>query len=148
MSRFQRLSHVIWCCQYHIVWVPKYRYRVLSGQVLEELKKTIHVYSGRLNCEIVELNIQIDHVHLLIKVPPKQSISGLMGYLKGKTAIQIFRQFSKLKNRPYWGNHFWARGYCVDTVGLDEEKIRKYVKFQEKEERRQESQEQLKFSIK
>jgi putative transposase len=97
---------------------------------------------------IVELNIQIDHVHLLIKVPPKQSISDLMGYLKGKTAIQVFRQFPKLKERPYWGNHFWARGYCVDTVGLDEEKIRKYAKFQEKEERQQERQEQLKFSIK
>ena len=148
MSRFQRLSHVIWCCQYHIVWVPKYRFRVLSGSVLAELKKTIHVYSGRLQCEIVELNIQIDHVHLLIKVPPKQSISDLMGYLKGKTAIQVFRQFPKLKERPYWGNHFWARGYCVDTVGLDEEKIRKYVRFQEKEERQQERQEQLKFSIK
>ena len=148
MSRFQRLSHVIWCCQYHIVWVPKYRFRVLSGPVLEELKKTIHVYSGRLKCEVVELNIQIDHVHLLIKVPPKQSISGLMGYLKGKTAIQVFRQFPNLKGKPYWGNHFWARGYCVDTVGLDEEKIRKYVKFQEKEERQQERQEQLKFLIK
>ena len=139
MSRFKRLSHVLWCCKYHIVWVPKYRYRVLSGPVAEELYKTIQVYSGRLNCYVKELNIQKDHVHLLISVPPKVSISKLIGTLKGKTAIQVFRQFPYLKNKPYWGNHFWARGYCVDTVGIDEEIIRKYVKFQEKEEQRQTS---------
>lgn len=147
MSRFKRLSHVLWCCEYHIVWVPKYRFRVLQGEVSEEVKKTINVYCGRLGCEVVELNIQIDHVHLLIKMPPKRSISELMGYVKGKTAIQVFRQFPQLKKRPYWGNHFWARGYCVDTVGLNEEMIRKYVKFQEKEERQQEHQEQLKFQM-
>lgn len=137
MSRFKRLSHAIWCCEYHIVWVPKYRHRILKGPVKKELEKTIQVYSGRLGCEVVELNIQIDHVHLLLKVPPKRSISELMGYLKGKTAIQIFRQFPDLKKKPYWGNHFWARGYCVDTVGLNHEMIQKYVKFQEKEEIRQ-----------
>ena len=148
MSRFKRLSHVIWCNEYHIVWVPKYRFRVLTGKVLEEVKKTIHVYCGRLGCEVVELNVQIDHVHLLVKVPPKRSISELMGYVKGKTAIQVFRQFPELKKKPYWGNHFWARGYCVDTVGLNEEMIRKYVKFQEKEEHRQELQGQLNFQMK
>jgi len=137
MSRFSRLSHTLWCCEYHIVWVPKYRYRILQGAVKEELSKRLQVYSGRLGCEIVELNIQRDHVHLLIKVPPKRSISELMGYLKGKTAIQVFRQFPNLKKKPYWGNHFWARGYCVDTVGLNHEMIRKYVKYQEREESRQ-----------
>ena len=142
MSRFERLSHVIWSCTYHIVWVPKYRYRILQGEVASEVRKTLHVYSGRLNSEIVELNLQPDHVHLLLKIPPKHSISKLLGTLKGKSAIQIFRQFPDLKKKPYWGNHFWARGYCVDTVGLNEEMIRKYVKFQEKEEKRQE---QLKF---
>ena len=139
MSRFSRLSHVIWCCKYHIVWVPKYRFRILTGSVAHELYKTIHVYCGRLGCEVIELNIQIDHVHLLVAVPPKVSISTLLGSVKGKTAIQIFRQFPYLKKKPYWGNHFWARGYCVDTVGVDEDIIRKYVKFQEKEERRQEA---------
>jgi putative transposase len=109
----------------------------LRGDVAAEISKTIQVYSGRLDCEVVELNVQADHVHLLIKVPPKRSISELMGYLKGKTAIQIFRQFPDLKNKPYWGNHFWARGYCVDTVGLNHEMIQKYVRFQEKEEQRQ-----------
>jgi putative transposase len=131
MSRFQKLSHVIWHCQYHIVWVPKYRYKVLKGKIGEEVRKTIIVQSERLGCEIVELNVQVDHVHLLIKVPPKVSISALMGVMKGKSAIRVFSKFPELKQRPYWGNHFWAEGYCVDTVGLDSEMIQKYVRYQE-----------------
>ena len=131
MSRFKKLSHVIWHCQFHIVWVPKYRYRVLNGKVGEEVRKNIIIQSERLSCEIVELSVQNDHVHLLIKVPPKIAISKLMGVLKGKTAIRVFNKFPELKQRPYWGNHFWAEGYCVDTVGLDSEMIKKYVKYQE-----------------
>ena len=131
MSRFEKLSHVIWHCQYHIVWVPKYRYKVLHGRIKEEVRKTLIIQAERLGCNIVELNIQNDHVHLLIKVPPKVSISGLLGTLKGKSAIRVFNQFPELKERPYWGNHFWAAGYCVDTVGLDSEMIQKYVKYQE-----------------
>lgn len=138
MSRFKRLSHVLWSCKYHIVWVPKYRHRVLTGPVALEVHKTIQVYCGRLACEVVELNVQPDHVHLLVAVPPKVSISKLVGTVKGKTAIQVFRQFPGLREKPYWGNHFWARGYCVDTVGLNVEMIQKYVRFQEKEERRHE----------
>ena len=134
MSRFEKLSHVIWHCQYHIVWIPKYRYKVLNGKIKEEIRKTIIIQSERLGCNVVELNIQNDHVHLLIKVPPKISISisSLMGTLKGKSAIRVFNKFPELKQRPYWGNHFWAAGYCVDTVGLDSEMIKKYVKYQEK----------------
>ena len=109
---------MIWCCKYHVVWVPKYRYRVLTGEVAAELYKTIRVYCECLGCDIVELNIQCDHVHLLVSMPPKLSVSKLLGTIKGKTAIQMFRQFPKLKVKPYWGNHFWARGYCVDTVGV------------------------------
>ncbi len=138
MSRFSKLSHVLCHCQYHIVWVPKYRYRVLTGEVGFEVMKTVRVFSERLGCEIVELNVQADHVHLLIKVPPKVSISKLLGSVKGKTAIQVFRQFPYLKKKPYWGNHFWAKGYCVDTVGMDEEKIRKYVKYQENKDKQAE----------
>jgi putative transposase len=115
----------------HIVWVPKYRYKVLKGKIGEEVRKTIIVQSERLGCEIVELNVQVDHVHLLIKIPPKVSISSLMGVMKGKSAIRVFSKFPELKQRPYWGNHFWAEGYCVDTVGLDSEMIQKYVKYQE-----------------
>ena len=131
MSRFSKLSHVLWHCQYHIVWVPKYRYRMLTGKVGREVAITIRQQIARLSCEVVELNIQKDHVHLLVKVPPKISISQLMGALKGKTAIRIFQKFPDLKVKPYWGNHFWAKGYCVDTVGRDTDNIQKYVKYQE-----------------
>jgi len=86
------------------------------------------------------MNIQKDHVHLIVSVPPKLSISKLMGILKGKTAIKIFKSYPQLKQKPYWGNHFWPRGYCVDTVGLDEEKIKKYVQYQEDQERLEEQQ--------
>ena len=138
MSRFDKLSHVLWHCQYHIVWVPKYRYRVLTGAVGREVFDCIQIYSSRLGCQVIELNVQADHVHLLIKVPPKQSISNLMGAVKGRSAIRVFKQFPYLKKRPYWGNHFWAKGYCVDTVGLDADMIRKYVKYQEVLEKQQE----------
>ena len=138
MSRFDKLSHVLWHCQYHIIWVPKYRYRVLTGVVGREVFDCIQIYSSRLGCQVIELNVQADHVHLLIKVPPKQSISNLMGAVKGRAAIRVFKQFPYLKKRPYWGNHFWAKGYCVDTVGLDADMIRKYVKYQEGLEKQQE----------
>jgi putative transposase len=137
MSRFEKLTHVIWHCQYHIVWVPKYRFWVLQGAIGQEVHNCVHVYSSRLGCKIVELNVQADHVHLLVKVPPKVSISELMGTVKGKSALRLFTRFPYLKQKPYWGNHFWAKGYCVDTVGVDADMIRKYVKYQEKQEQRQ-----------
>ena len=84
------------------------------------------------------MNIQPEHVHLIAMIPPKKSVSDMMGILKGRSAIRIFKNFQYLKRKPYWGNHFWAPGYCVDTVGLNEEMIRKYVKFQEKRERHEE----------
>lgn len=87
---------------------------------------------------MIELNVQIDHVHMLVKVPPKISISYFMGIIKGRTAIRVFNKFKRLKNKPYWGNRFWARGYCVDTVGLDADMIRKYVKYQEQKEKQAE----------
>ena len=130
MSRFEKLAHVIWHCQYHLVWVPKYRYRVLDGKVGTEVDHAIRQQLAGLKCRLMELNVQKDHVHLLVKVPPKLSISTVMGTLKGKTAIRIFQRFPELKTKPYWGNHFWAEGYCVDTVGLDSDMIRKYVKYQ------------------
>ena len=131
MSRFRKLSQTIWHCQYHIIWVPKYRYRVLSGKIANEVENCVRAFSEQLGCEIVELNIQTDHVHLLIFVPPKVSISSYVGTVKGRTAIRVFNRFRKLKEKPYWGNQFWARGYCVDTVGLDAEMVQKYIKYQE-----------------
>ena len=139
MSRFQKLSHTIWHCQYHIVWVPKYRFKILTGEVGREVTNCIRAFSEQKGCQIVELNVQIDHVHLLVKVPPKVSISNLVGALKGRTAIiRVFNKFRNLKKKPYWGDKFWVRGYCVDTMGLDSEMIRKYVKHQERKEKRTE----------
>ena len=135
MSRFKKLSQTIWYCQYHIVWVPKYRFRVLRDNVVREVEKCIRIFSEQQGCEVEELNVQVDHVHLLVLVPPKVSISGYVGAVKGRTAIRILNKFRNLKEKPYWGNHFWARGYCVDTVGLDAEMIRKYIKYQEAKER-------------
>ena len=83
----------------------------------------------------MELNVQKDHVHLVLMVPPKVSISDLMGRLKGQTSMKIFNQFRELRKKPYWGNHFWAKGYCVDTIGLDADMIRKYVRYQEGKEK-------------
>lgn len=142
MSKFQKMSHTIWHCEYHIVWVPKYRYRVLQGKVKEEVELCVRDQTAQMGCEIVEINVQADHVHMVVKVLPKLSISEYMGRIKGKSAIRLLNTFKDLRGRRYWGNHFWAQGYCVGTVGLDEEMIRKYVKYQEKKEKRQE---QLQF---
>ena len=140
MSRFQKLSQSIWHCQYHIVWVPKYRYKILKGEMAKDVENHMRALSNRLKCEIVELNVQIDHVHLLVMIPPKISISSYVGQMKGRVAIRILNKYKKLRQNLYWGNQFWAKGYCVDTVGLDSEMIRKYVRYQEKKERRVEQQ--------
>jgi putative transposase len=138
MSRFKKLSHAVWYCCYHIVWTPKYRYRVLKEEIKKEVEQCLKMFCSQKGCEIVELNVQEDHVHLLLLVPPKVSISDLMGVLKGRTAIRVFNKFKYLKQRPYWGNHFWSKGYWVDTVGLNEEMIKKYVKYQEEKDKRDE----------
>jgi putative transposase len=135
VSRFKKLSHTIWHCQYHIVWVPKYRYKILTGPIRESMHEGIHAISGYAGCNVVELNVQKDHVHLIVDIPPKVAISNFMGRLKGQTATKMFNQFRYLRKKPYWGNHFWSKGYCVDTVGLDSEMILKYVKYQEEKDR-------------
>ena len=140
MSKYKKLSHVIYKCDYHIVLVPKYRLRILQGEIKSLLSKDIHMLCEWLSSEVKELTIQEDHVHLVVSVPPKVSISKLMGTLKGKLAIKLFKSYPQLKKKPYWGNHFWARGYFVSTVGIDEEVIRKYVKYQEEEEKKVEEQ--------
>ena len=109
------------------------------GQHIEEKIQAICEWK---DAEVAELNVRPDHIHLVVSVPPKVSISELMGTLKGKTAISIFKSCKELKKKPYWGNHFWSRGYCVTTIGLDEEKIRRYVKFQEDNEKNEEASQQ------
>ena len=112
----------------------------MEGLVKQQLSEDILMLLEWKGCEKKELNIQKDHIHLIVSCPPKQSISSFMGILKGKTAIKLFKSYPQLKKQPYWGNHFWARGYFVDTIGFDEEKIRKYVKYQEDNEKKEEQQ--------
>ena len=138
MSRFIKLSHAIWYCKYHIVWTPKYRYKILTGELKAEVDRCIRLFSNQKSGKVEELNVQKDHVHLIISIPPKVSVSEMVGILKGRTAIRVFSKFKKLKERPYWGNHFWAKGYCVDTIGLNIEMITKYVRYQEAQEKRME----------
>ncbi len=95
-----------------------------------KVENCVRAFSEQQSCEILELNVQIDHVHVVVMVPPKLSISDFLGTVKGRTAIRVFNKFRHLKKKPYWGNHFWTKGYCVDTIGLDSEMIRKYVKYQ------------------
>ncbi len=142
MSRYKKLSHVVYKCDYHIVWVPKYRFRILQGQVKQLVEEDIKMLCEWKKSELLELNVQSDHVHLVVSIPPKVSVSEFMGTMKGKLAIKLFKSYPDLKRKPYWGNHFWARGYFVSTVGIDEETIRKYVKYQEEQEKKNEVQQQ------
>ena len=138
MGKYKKQSHVVYKCEYHIVWVPKYRFRILTGAIKELVEEDLRMLCEWKSCEVLELNVQIDHIHLLVSIPPRVSVSDLMGTLKGKLAIKLFKSYPGLKKKPYWGNHFWARGYFVSTVGLNEDLIRRYVKYQEEEEKREE----------
>ena len=142
MSKYKKQSHVVYKCDYHIVWVPKYRFRIMTGEIGKLMDRDIRMYSEWLGCEITELNVQVDHVHVVISIPSKVSVLTYMGTVKGKTAIKIFKNYPILKKKPYWGNHFWARGYFVNTVGINEDMIRRYAKYQEGEERKEENNQQ------
>ncbi len=136
--QFKRLSHSLYECKYHIVFCPKYRHRIFKGEIAEYTRQQIYsLIQQKENVEVLELNIQDDHIHLVVTIAPKYAISEIMGYLKGKLALRLFRQYEHLGKR-YWGRHLWSRGYCVSTVGLDEEKIRKYVRWQEQQEKQAE----------
>jgi putative transposase len=120
---------------YHIVFCPKYRYRIFKEEIAEYTRQQIYGLCRQKELvEVLELSIQPDHVHLVASIPPKYAVSSFIGYLKGKLSIRLFQQYERL-GRRYWGRHLWSRGYCVSTVGLDEEKMRKYVKWQEQKEK-------------
>jgi len=138
MGKYRKLSHVIYKCDYHIVWVPKYRFRVLTGEIKRLVEEDIRMLCEWKQCDIQELSVQTDHIHVVLSIPPKVSVSALMGTLKGKLAIKLFKTYPHMKQKPYWGNHFWARGYFVSTVGIDEDMIKRYVRYQEQEEKQAE----------
>ncbi len=139
-NRFKKLSHTIYECKYHIVFCPKFRYRIFKGDISEYTRQLIYKLCELKDLvEIIELNVCEDHIHLVISIPPKYSISSFMGYLKGSISTRMFRRYESLGKR-YWGRHLWSRGYCVTTIGLDEDKICKYVKWQEKKDKEIENQ--------
>ena len=134
-KRFKKLSHTIYECKYHVVCCPKYRHRIFKEEIKEYTRSQIYSLCGQKDLvEVLELNIQADHIHFVITIPPKYSVSSVMGFLKGKLALRLFQRYERLGKR-YWGRHLWSRGYCVSTVGLNEEQIREYVKWQERKER-------------
>ena len=137
MDDYNRLSHSVWECKYHVVFIPKYRRKVLFGQVRDEIGKVIRRLAKQKECEVEEGHLRPDHVHMLISIPPKYSVAQVVGYIKGKSAIHIARVYFQ-RGRNFVGQHFWARGYFVSTVGRDEKAIREYIKHQEKEDQRQE----------
>ena len=118
----------------------------MLGEIKDSVTETIRSICQWKRIEILEMNVQQDHVHIVTSIEPKMSVSEAMGILKGKTAIKIFKSYPGMKKKPYWGNHFWSRGYCSSTIGIDEDKIRKYVKYQEEQEKREEAQ-QLGFDF-
>jgi putative transposase len=136
MRDWQSQTHVKHYCRYHIVFVPKYRKKSIYGVLRKDIGGIFRDLCRQTGVELVEGHAMGDHVHMLLMIPPKFSVAHTVGFLKGKSAIRIFRDYVQVK-RNFTGRHFWARGYCVSTVGLDEEVIRNYIKNQELEEKRQ-----------
>jgi len=137
MSQYQSQNHTKWDCKYHIVWIPKYRKKKLYAELRKLLGEVFHELAEHRESKILEGHMMADHIHVLIQIPPKYSVAQVVGYIKGKSAIQIAR-LKDGRARNFTGQHFWARGYFVSTVGLDETVIREYIKNQEQEDRRQE----------
>jgi putative transposase len=131
------LNHTVWECKYHIVWrgIPKYRKKLLYGQVRKHLGEVFRRLARQKESEVVEGHLMLDHVHILMSIPPKYAVSQVVGFIKGKSAIHIARAFMG-EDRNFTGQHFWARGYFVSTLGKDEEAIQEYIKKQEEEDQR------------
>ena len=135
MKRNSSLSHTVWDCKYHVVWIPKYRRKVLYGKLRHYLGDVLHELARQCESRIIEGDLCIDHIHMCIAIPPKHSVSEVVGFIKGKSAIAIARDVGG-KARNFVGQSFWARGYYVSIVGRDEDMIREYIRNQEAEERR------------
>ncbi len=127
------LSHTRWNCKYHIVFIPKYRRKAIYGKLRSDIGSILRQLCEYKDVEIIEAHAMPDHIHMLVKIPPKLSVSAFMGYLKGKSSLMIFEKHSNLKYK-YGNRNFWAKGYFVSTVGLNTEVVKEYIKNQEKED--------------
>ncbi|VBB44910.1 transposase [uncultured Desulfatiglans sp.] len=130
MNNVQSLNHTAWDCKYHLVWIPKYRKKILYGELRKYLGDVLRELAMHKESKIHEGHLRGDHVHMLISIPPKYAVSQIVGYLKGKSAIHVARQYMG-RQKNFTGLHFWARGYYVSTAGHDEEVIRQYIKRHE-----------------
>ena len=135
MTDYETLSHTKWECKYHVVFIPKYRKKALYGELRKQVGEIFRTLAEQRESRIEEGHLMLDHVHMMISIPPKYSVSQVIGYIKGKSAIHIARAFLG-RRRNFVGQHFWARGYSVSTVGRDETVIREYIQRQEDEDRR------------
>ena len=132
------LSHTRWNCKYHIVFIPKYRRKEIYGKIRIDIGRIIRQLCEYKDVEIIEAHAMKDHIHMLVKIPPKISVSNFMGYLKGKSSLMIFERHANLKYK-YGNRNFWAKGYFVSTVGLNAETVKEYIKNQEKEDMMQDN---------
>ena len=135
MHTYETLKHTTWECKYHVVFIPKYRRKTLYVQLRRDLGPVFRDLAEQKECKVEEGHLMADHVHMLLSVPPKYSVSGVMGFIKGKSAIHIARVYAG-RRRNFVGQHFWARGYWVSTVGKNEAAVRRYIQEQEKEDQR------------
>ena len=131
---YQSLSHSKWDCKYHVVFVPKYRCKVMFGEIRQFLGPIFHELARQKECRIIEGHLMPDPVHMCIEIPPKHAVASVIGFLKGKSAIAIARQF-KGKQQNFVGEPFWARGYAVSTVGFELEAVKRYIREQDHADR-------------
>ncbi len=137
MKEWQSQAHVKWECKYHVVIIPKYRKKAIYGKLRQQIGEILRQLCRQKEIELLEGHAQADHVHMLLSVPPRYSIAMTVGYLKGKSAIRIHREYGKARG-SLLGRSFWSRGYCVSTVGFNEEAVRQYIQDQENREKREE----------
>ncbi len=135
MDDTESLAHTKWECKYHIVWIPKYRRKALYAELRKYLGPVLQELAQQRECRVEEGHLQLDHVHMLLSIPPKYAVAQVLGYIKGKSAIHIARTYLG-RRQNFTGQHLWARGYYVSTVGRDEATIREYIKKQQAEDQR------------
>ena len=138
----QSLSHTMWECKYHLVWIPKCRKKVIYGELRKYLGEIFRELAKQKECSVIEGHLMSDHVHMLLSIPPKYAVSQVVGFIKGKSAIQIARGYQG-RTRNFVGQRFWARGYYVSTVGKDENNVRLYIQRQDEEDKRIDNQMKL-----
>lgn len=135
MDDIESLAHAKWECKYHVVWIPKYRRKALYGELRKHLGPVFRELARQRECVVEEGHLNLDHVHMLLTIPPKYAVAQVLGFIKGKSAIHIARTYLG-RRQNFTGQHFWARGYYVSTVGRNEATIREYIKQQEAEDQR------------